>query len=94
MCGRKLRDSWKFCPDCGTDKGEQLVQIWECPKCHTCFEHDGKAHLAGILCPECRTRGYQIVGVLQPVMVKAKDLLDEEDTVSSAVQVSLPASLL
>ncbi len=51
-------------------KIEAMKQVWECPKCQSVFEDDGKDHPAGILCPECKRLGYVSVGILQSVRYK------------------------
>lgn len=73
-CRKKLSNNWHYCPVCGTDLTEQTVLVWECPKCGSWFEHDGKPHPAGILCPECRRLKYTVVGVLQPIVVYAREI--------------------
>lgn len=52
-------------------QGESIL-AWHCPKCNNYFEHDGKEHPDGILCPGCRSLAAgsdvaTLVGVLQPV---------------------------
>jgi hypothetical protein len=51
-----------------------------CPKCHTSYGLTGTAPLAGVLCPNCREKGYTIVGVIhfepkKPTLRKAAEAL-------------------
>lgn len=75
-CGAEINEAWKYCPFCGI---RYVKKAWLCPKCSTLFEHDGKEHPHGILCPVCRERGYMSVGVLHEVMYEPEDEKGNED---------------
>lgn len=73
VCGGEVLEGFKFCPHCGEELANHII-VWECPKCQTLFEDDGKPHPHGILCAECRRAGFEVVGVLRPIKISIKEL--------------------
>jgi len=63
-----------------TQKEATEEETWyECAKCETRFEDDGKDHPDGVLCSECRKRGYFAVGVCHKRTIKRRITQEQWD---------------